>query len=178
MKENNKLKVVSQEELKNIREYIKNNIRFYRKKKEWSQFEFSEKVDVSERTVNDWERGISLPSLINFLKISELFGCSLNDLLSNHRNKTLSKSTDTSVITLSPEKWDEKMKMTFANNIHSLRGKMKQCELEEHLDMPKKEISRLENFKKPSLINLIKISIAFDISCDDLITKDLSTKNK
>lgn len=46
-----------------------------------SDKELSEYLNVSVQAVNKWRHGVSLPDLDNFYKLSQIFGCKINDLL-------------------------------------------------------------------------------------------------
>ncbi|MHC5229012.1 helix-turn-helix domain-containing protein [Enterococcus sp. LJL99] len=52
-----------------------------RKQIGWTQEELSEKIQISRPTISNWESDKSLPDILNILKLSVLFGCSLDDLL-------------------------------------------------------------------------------------------------
>ena len=58
------------------------NLRNLRKSKKLSQEDLSEKVGVSRQSVSKWESGIAYPEMTNILILCKIFGCKINDLLS------------------------------------------------------------------------------------------------
>lgn len=62
-------------------ERIGKNIRFYREKAGLTQAELAERLFVSFQAVSAWERGQSIPDLENAVRISDLFGVSVDSLL-------------------------------------------------------------------------------------------------
>lgn len=52
-----------------------------RLQKRWTQEELSEKLLISRPTISSWESDKTLPDISNLLKMSVLFGCTLDDLL-------------------------------------------------------------------------------------------------
>lgn len=57
-------------------------IQFYRKQKKLSQEQLGELLFVSRQTVSLWEKDQTLPTIDNLLKLKEIFGVSVDDLLS------------------------------------------------------------------------------------------------
>lgn len=45
-----------------------------------SQGEVAEKVGVSRDTYGNWERGECVPNAIQFIKLAEIFNCSLDNI--------------------------------------------------------------------------------------------------
>lgn len=56
-----------------------------RKERGFTQEQFGEKVGVTNKTVSRWETGTYLPPADVLLNMSELFGVSINELLSGKR---------------------------------------------------------------------------------------------
>jgi len=52
-----------------------------RKKKGWSQEELAEKLYVSRQSVSKWENGQNYPSIEVIMKISDLLGVTMDELL-------------------------------------------------------------------------------------------------
>lgn len=52
-----------------------------RKDKGWSQEELAEKLFVSRQSVSKWENGQNYPSIEIIIKISDLFGVTIDELL-------------------------------------------------------------------------------------------------
>jgi len=66
---------------------IGKNIAEYRKLCGFSQLEFAEKLNYSDKAVSKWERGESLPDIIVLKQIADLFGLTVNDLITVNKNK-------------------------------------------------------------------------------------------
>lgn len=60
---------------------IKNQIRAYRSQLGMSQEELGEAVYVTRQTVSNWETGKSYPDIQSLLRLSSLFGISLDQLI-------------------------------------------------------------------------------------------------
>lgn len=52
-----------------------------RKDKGWSQEELAEKIFVSRQSVSKWENGQNYPSIEIIIKLSDLFGVTIDELL-------------------------------------------------------------------------------------------------
>lgn len=62
---------------------LANNIRYLRKSKGFSQDDIAERLGYkSFTTIQKWESGVAEPPISALLKLSQLFGYSLNDLTS------------------------------------------------------------------------------------------------
>jgi len=70
-----------------LRENIAKNITELRKASEITQAELAEKLNYSDKSVSKWERGDGVPDVIVLNKIAELFGVTLNDLVSDEKPK-------------------------------------------------------------------------------------------
>ncbi len=53
-----------------------------RKEKNLTQEQLAEQLNISNRAVSKWERGINLPDASLMMKISDIFGITINELLS------------------------------------------------------------------------------------------------
>lgn len=74
------------------------NIRYLRKKKEWSQDLLADRLGYkSYTTIQKWEMGVSEPPLKSLKKLAELFNVDMNDLA----NKDLSLPTSFTEVTSS-----------------------------------------------------------------------------
>ena len=65
-----------------LKTQIGKNIAEYRKLAGLSQIEFAEKLNYSDKAVSKWERGESLPDIVILKQIADMFGITVNDLLS------------------------------------------------------------------------------------------------
>lgn len=63
------------------RSNIAANLRFLRQRSGMTQEEVAERIGVSRQAVAKWERGDSLPDILNCDALAELFDVSLNDLV-------------------------------------------------------------------------------------------------
>ena len=70
---------------------FQDNIKKYRKAKNLSQEDFAMKLCVVRQTVSKWEKGLSLPDIQMLMKIAEVLGVSVHDLL--HSNATTGGNT-------------------------------------------------------------------------------------
>lgn len=61
--------------------YIGNRIKALRLEKGLTQSEFSDLLCISFQAVSNWERGITSPDLDNIVRIAELFGTTVDELL-------------------------------------------------------------------------------------------------
>ena len=71
-----------------------NNIQKYRKQFGFSQDELAQKLMVSRQTISQWETGQTMPTTDNLMRLKEIFGASIDELLGfSEQNAT----TDTPV---------------------------------------------------------------------------------
>ena len=74
-----------------IKKIVANNICALRQDKELTQLELAQKLNYSDKAVSKWERGESLPDLSVLIEIANLFGVTLDYLVSEeHEAKSLS----------------------------------------------------------------------------------------
>ncbi|AZN38814.1 helix-turn-helix domain-containing protein [Paenibacillus albus] len=59
-----------------------------RSKKGWTQEELAEKLFVSRQSVSKWENGQNYPSIEMIIKISDLFGVTIDELLRSDEELT------------------------------------------------------------------------------------------
>ena len=59
------------------------NISAHRKRCGLTQAGLAEKLNYSDKAVSKWERGESMPDVLTLMQLSELFGISVNDLLTD-----------------------------------------------------------------------------------------------
>lgn len=60
---------------------INQQIKFYRTEQKMSQEMLAEMLNISRQSISKWERGESLPSIDNLIRLSEILGIPLNDLV-------------------------------------------------------------------------------------------------
>lgn len=59
------------------------NIAAYRKHQGLTQVGLAEKLNYSDKAVSKWERGESMPDVLTLVQLAELFGITVNELLSD-----------------------------------------------------------------------------------------------
>lgn len=69
-----------------LREIVACNIVKLRKEKKLTQLEFARKLNYSDKAISKWERAESIPDVVVLKQISDLFGVSVDYLLSEHLN--------------------------------------------------------------------------------------------
>ena len=67
-----------------IKQNIAKNITNLRKQKGLTQADLASALAYSDKSVSKWERGDGIPDVLVLCKLSELFGVSVNDLLSEN----------------------------------------------------------------------------------------------
>lgn len=77
---------MNENELKSL---FSKNLAHYRKALEMTQIQLAEKLNYSDKSISKWERGESLPDLVIVTQLAELFGISVNDLLSDKKPKNI-----------------------------------------------------------------------------------------
>ena len=68
--------------MKDWNNIISNNIVKYRKMAKLTQSELAEKLSFSDKSVSKWERGEAIPDVTVLIAMSEIFGITLNDIVS------------------------------------------------------------------------------------------------
>lgn len=76
-----------------LKRLVADNITMYRKTNGLTQIQLAEKLNYSDKAVSKWERGESLPDLYILMQIVDMFGITLNDLVTKQEQpKKVSKS--------------------------------------------------------------------------------------
>ncbi len=70
-------------EQEKLRTVIAERIAFYRKALRLTQSELAEKINYSDKSVSKWERGDGVPDIYILTELAELFGVTVNDLVSD-----------------------------------------------------------------------------------------------
>lgn len=65
-----------------LKEIITNNLIHYRKLNNLTQASLAEKINYSDKAVSKWERGESIPDVYTLSLLAELYGITINDLIS------------------------------------------------------------------------------------------------
>lgn len=64
-------------------------IQLYRKNLGMSQEELGQKLLVSRQTISQWEKDQTVPTIDNLIRLKEVFGVSVDDILTNEPNETV-----------------------------------------------------------------------------------------
>ena len=81
-----------------IKETIAKNIVTYRKHCNLTQAQLAEKINYSDKAVSKWERGEGVPDTMVMIKLCEIFGVTLNDLISEGKKEPVKHSNRNRVI--------------------------------------------------------------------------------
>ena len=81
-----------------IKETIAKNIVTYRKHCNLTQAQLAEKINYSDKAVSKWERGEGVPDTMVMIKLCEIFGVTLNDLISEGKKEPVKRSYRNRVI--------------------------------------------------------------------------------
>lgn len=65
-----------------LKQNIAHNITALRKKNNMTQAELAEQLNYSDKSISKWERGDGLPDVFVLVKIAEMFGVTVNDIVS------------------------------------------------------------------------------------------------
>ena len=68
---------------------IAHNITALRKKNNMTQAELAEQLNYSDKSISKWERGDGLPDVFVLVKIAEMFGVTVNDIVSIHSTEKI-----------------------------------------------------------------------------------------
>ena len=97
------------------------NLKLIRKRKNMSQEELADKVNVSRQSVSKWENGEAYPEMNNILELCKIFNCKINDLV--HVDMSDIDSLDEDIVMKVVKFNEEKQKRVKSlSNIISLIG--------------------------------------------------------
>ena len=68
----------------NFKSIVAQNIYYLRTQNHMTQFELGEKLNYSDKAISKWERGDSIPDAYVLKRMSELFGVTVDYILSEH----------------------------------------------------------------------------------------------
>ena len=83
-----------------LKELFSRNLSVLRHRSGMTQLELAEKLNYSDKSISKWERGEGLPDLPVAMKIADLFGVSVNDLVSEKIPRKFLISRNKVIITL------------------------------------------------------------------------------
>lgn len=84
----------------NLRKYFSNNLSHYRKQLGLTQTELAEKLNYSDKSISKWERGDGLPDLAVTIQLADIFGLTVNDMISEKPRRRLLTTRNKIIITL------------------------------------------------------------------------------
>lgn len=58
-----------------------------RRKKNWTQKQLAEMIGVANSTLNQWETGLRRPNIDMLIRLTEIFGCTADELLGISRGQ-------------------------------------------------------------------------------------------
>lgn len=70
-------------EEKELRQVIAKKIAFYRRQLNLTQAELADKINYSDKSISKWERGEGLPDIYVLTLLADIYGVSVNDLVSD-----------------------------------------------------------------------------------------------
>ncbi len=71
-----------------VKKLIASNIAYYRRECHLTQAELAEKIHYSDKSVSKWERAEGTPDICVLVMLANLFGVTVNDLLSEKHRKS------------------------------------------------------------------------------------------
>lgn len=71
-----------------MKETLGNKIQKLRKERKMTQEELAEKLNVTSQAVSKWETDNSYPDITILVKLADIFGCSVDELLGREKNET------------------------------------------------------------------------------------------
>lgn len=74
-----------------LNKIVANNIIEYRKMLGLTQADLAEKLNFSDKSISKWERGEAIPDLEVLLKLCDIFGITLNDIVSTQKKRPIQK---------------------------------------------------------------------------------------
>ena len=72
-----------------IRKTITSNLVYYRKLCNYKQSYVAEKIGYSDKAISKWERGEAIPDVYILYSLAELYGITIEDILSENRKKKI-----------------------------------------------------------------------------------------
>lgn len=82
-----------------LKQNIARNITALRKKHNLTQADLAEQLNYSDKSISKWERGDGLPDIFVLTRIAEMFGVTLNDLVSSEQIDAEGPATEENSLT-------------------------------------------------------------------------------
>ena len=74
-------------ELKDFKMVVAQNIYYLRTQNQLTQYELGQKLNYSDKAISKWERGDGMPDAYVLTKIAELFGVTVDYILTEHKEQ-------------------------------------------------------------------------------------------
>ena len=74
-----------------INEKIAKNLVHYRKAAKLTQAELAEKINYSDKSVSKWESGNGVPDVYILIRLAQLYGVTVNDLVCDEPNTKIAR---------------------------------------------------------------------------------------
>ena len=74
-----------------LKDIIAQNIIDLRKQNRWTQAELADKLNYSDKAISKWERGESIPEVSTLKQIADIFGCTVDLLLTENGSSEIKK---------------------------------------------------------------------------------------
>lgn len=90
---------------------ISEHLKILREKSGYSQEDLAQKLNISRQSISKWELGKSTPDINYFIKLSEIYNLSLDELIKGEESEeeNFTKDIDVEVVNELKEKDDEKL---------------------------------------------------------------------
>ncbi len=72
-----------------LKQSIARNLLFYRTRAKLTQLELAEKINYSDKSISKWERGEGVPDIFILCQLAELYGVTVNNLISEKTPKRI-----------------------------------------------------------------------------------------
>lgn len=87
--------MLNENEFKKI---VVENLIYYRKANKLTQLQLAEKLNYSDKAISKWERGESLPDLFILNNIANIYGITLNDLVTTTKTQPVKKKNSIHIL--------------------------------------------------------------------------------
>lgn len=67
--------------MENLNQILANNLILLRKQHNYTQSDVANLIQYSDKTISKWETGEIIPSVENLIKLTEIYGVTLNDII-------------------------------------------------------------------------------------------------
>ena len=75
--------------MEELNKIVATNLVMLRTKSGLTQLQVAEKINYSDKSISKWERGDAIPDVSVMLQLANLYGVSLDDMVTKHENKEI-----------------------------------------------------------------------------------------